>query len=333
MLLSLIIPMYNAELYISQCLDSILHQGLDPDIYEIIVVNDGSKDSSSRIVSDYISGHCNIRLYSQDNKGQSVARNFGMSKATGKYIQFMDADDYLIPNSLKSVVRYVERGVDESIDMITFGICEGGADGVISNNGSGECLFQGNGYDYIATHNYNNGPWYYWLHRDFVNLNNLKFEEGKLCEDGMFTLTALLNARSIAQIDSDVYYYVMRPNSTTSTTDPKRRNQIIEGFCYAVDYFEKMLKEHNGMNDSCRERVEERRDSYVFFLLVRLMKMGDYKSAKKALSNLNQLSVYPIKRFPGRDYPGMKYKVIKGIFNTSRLYLLFCKLYGLRTLK
>lgn len=185
--------MYNAEPYISQCLDSIISQGLDSKSYEVIIINDGSNDRSCEIVTRYLKYHSNFRLFNQNNRGQSVARNYGMTKAIGEYIQFIDADDFLIPDSLQQIVQFASsKNNDYALDMISFGIIGGYPDRVeIKNTGTGRCLWHGNGYDYIASHNYNNSPCYYWLKRSFVSKFELKFEEGKLCEDGMFTMTAI----------------------------------------------------------------------------------------------------------------------------------------------
>lgn len=103
--LSIIIPMYNAEKYIGNCLESILNQNLDPAQYEIIIINDGSTDKSIQIVNEYAISNDNIIILSQSNSGQSSARNNGISKATGDFLFFIDADDFLIPDSLSDVFR------------------------------------------------------------------------------------------------------------------------------------------------------------------------------------------------------------------------------------
>lgn len=320
--------MYNAEPYIKQCLDSILNQGLSHKSYEIIIVNDGSTDQSCTIIQSYLNKYSNIKLYNQDNKGQSVARNFGIYKASGDYIQFVDADDFLISNSLCQIVNFAQSKTgSDALDMITFGIIGGAADCIeIINNGTGECKWSGTGYDYIASHNYNNGPWYYWLNRSFANRQNLRFEEDKLCEDGMFTLTAILNSKRIANIDSSVYFYAVRPNSTTTSTSPERRKKIVDGFEYAINYFEEIRKLHINMNTKCMERIITRRDSYVFFLLIRLLKMGAYNEAKTITDHLKTKSIYPIKNFLGKDYSGTKLRVLTAIVNCNPIYLTLCKI-------
>ena len=95
MKLSIIIPMYNAEKYIGNCLDSILNSDLPKGEYEVIIVNDGSKDKGPEIAQDYASMHENFRYLTQENQGQSVARNYGIREACGEYVWFVDADDEL----------------------------------------------------------------------------------------------------------------------------------------------------------------------------------------------------------------------------------------------
>ena len=90
---SIIVPVYNVEKYIKKCLDSLVHQTLS-DI-EIIVVNDGSPDNSELIINQYLKKYSNIKYFKKENGGQGSARNFGLSKAIGKYIMFVDSDDYV----------------------------------------------------------------------------------------------------------------------------------------------------------------------------------------------------------------------------------------------
>lgn len=321
--------MYNAEPYIGQCLDSIISQGLDSTSYEVIIINDGSNDRSREIVTRYLKYHSNFRLFNQNNSGQSVARNYGMTKATGEYIQFIDADDFLIPDSLQQIVQFASsKNNDYALDMISFGIIGGYPDRVeIKNTGTGRCIWLGNGYDYIASHNYNNSPCYYWLKRSFVSKFELKFEEGKLCEDGMFTMTAILNSRQIANIDSSVYFYAVRPNSTTTSHIPENRKKIADGFIYAINYFHNtLIVKGVQMNRACKNRITTRRDSYVFFLLIRLLKMGAYQEAKSVTTNLKRDRIYPIKYFIGSDYPGVKLRCFTSLVNCRPLYLTLCKL-------
>ena len=99
--LSIIVPMYNAEKYIETCLDSILNSNLSKKDYEIIIVNDGSKDKSPEIAKTYASQYSNIIYLNQENQGQSTARNNGIKNCNGEYVWFVDADDAIERDLLK----------------------------------------------------------------------------------------------------------------------------------------------------------------------------------------------------------------------------------------
>ena len=113
--LSIIIPVFNVEGYLAQCLDSIFNQGIDD--VEVIAVNDGSSDGSVSILQQYASLGWDFRIIEQENKGPSCARNIGIDEAKGRYLLFLDSDDLLAPGSLESI-----RMLDwkEQYDFIEF---------------------------------------------------------------------------------------------------------------------------------------------------------------------------------------------------------------------
>ena len=107
--LSIVIPMYNASSYIKRCLDSCLNQNLNEEDLEIVVVNDGSKDNCAEIVETYQQSHSNIHLFHQDNAGAGMARNKGLFNAHGKYVMFVDSDDYLISHTVYKILQQCEK--------------------------------------------------------------------------------------------------------------------------------------------------------------------------------------------------------------------------------
>lgn len=115
-LFSIIVPVYNVECYVGKCLASIFEQGLNPDLYEVIVVDDGTKDDSMNIVHQFNVKYANLHVIRQKNSGVSIARNVGMAKAKGKYVTFIDADDWIVPGSLEEVSKVLS--LHDSLDML-----------------------------------------------------------------------------------------------------------------------------------------------------------------------------------------------------------------------
>jgi glycosyltransferase involved in cell wall biosynthesis len=107
--LSIIIPVYNVEEYIERCIQSLQQQDIPKDAYEIIIINDGSPDNSREVVLRLMKAFCNIVFIDQENKGVSLARNAGIDQAKGKYLLFIDPDDYVEPNSLGRVLAAADE--------------------------------------------------------------------------------------------------------------------------------------------------------------------------------------------------------------------------------
>ena len=126
--LSIIIPMYNAALYIGNCLDSIFSSGLTDEEFEIIVVNDGSKDQGPDIVARYMQSHSNISYFTQENQGQSTARNYGVRMAKGEYIWFVDADDAVNEQAAKLIPLLKQH---TTLDVLAVRLCDVKEDGSI----------------------------------------------------------------------------------------------------------------------------------------------------------------------------------------------------------
>ena len=124
---SVIIPVYNVEKYLGECLDSVLRQTLE-DI-EIICVDDGSTDGSAKMLAEYAAKDPRIRIITQANAGLSAARNVGMDAATGKYIYFLDSDDYIKDDAMEKCFSICER---DGLDQLVF---------------NSECLFEDESMD------------------------------------------------------------------------------------------------------------------------------------------------------------------------------------------
>ena len=118
---TVIIPVYNAEKYLRQCLDSLLSQTIDKSQIEVIMINDGSTDASEEICEEYCNQNNNFKLYTQKNSGSAMARNLGVEVAKGKYLAYLDSDDRLSANVLKDTTEFFDKHYDE-IDEVTYKI-------------------------------------------------------------------------------------------------------------------------------------------------------------------------------------------------------------------
>lgn len=332
MLVSFIIPMYNAEPYIENTVNSIMGQGIPASDYEIIIVNDGSKDNSLEVAQKLAANFENVRVFTQSNSGVSRARNKGREEARGKYLCFVDADDYFIPTSLFIVYKNLTSSTCDKIsgvDIISYGITShipGVTDNPDSVPSNPQISGPVDGQTYIGQHNYNNGIGYYWINKNYLDTLGLWFMEGSLCEDGIFTTEALLRAKKIIHFHMNAYVYVTRPDSVTTTVDPVRIRKIIDGFGNAVNFFEEIIKNTEIIDKDCLVRLKNRQQSYTFFLLMRLLRNGAAQEAKTTIKSLKAIGQYPINNLLGRDYGGSKLKYILKIVNRQPLFLLGCRL-------
>ena len=117
MKVSVIVPVYNVEAFLTKCVDSLLAQDLPASDYEIILVDDGSTDDSGALCDDFAAAYGNIFVIHQANRGLSGARNAGIPAAMGEYILFVDSDDFLEPNVLGGLVKLME---DKDLDILRF---------------------------------------------------------------------------------------------------------------------------------------------------------------------------------------------------------------------
>lgn len=117
MFLSIITPVYNTGKYLPYCLDSCLEQGMNPEEYEIILIDDGSKDNSAEILDDYASRYSNLVVIHKVNEGVSVARNIALDLAKGEYIWFIDSDDFIEKNVLPDIYKLVQEHKPERISL------------------------------------------------------------------------------------------------------------------------------------------------------------------------------------------------------------------------
>ncbi len=233
MKLSIIIPVYNVEKYVEKCLRSCAEQDLPSVEYEIIVVNDGTKDNSLDIVERVAKDYSNIKIISQENAGLSAARNKGLSIAKGEYIWFIDSDDWIEKNCLQKIIS---KCVDNELDIL--GISAANViNGKIFRRFINEDTATLRGRDVLLSKYPQVCVPFSIYKRDFLINYNLKFYVGIFHEDSEFTPRAYYLAERVAYINDVCYFVNHTPNSITRTFNPKRAFDTIKVIISLNDFY------------------------------------------------------------------------------------------------
>ncbi len=224
-LISVIVPIYNNEKFLKQCLDSIVNQTYQN--IEIILVDDGSHDKSLEICHLYSKIDPRILVLSQENKGVSCARNYGLENVTGEYIGFIDSDDYI---SLDMYERLIDKAINEKADIVECGYFEvNDKRETLKEVKFDENVIIGN-YDccknylkYINTTNFNVNKIYHNSLFRGLKYPNLKYSEDYYMNNQLF-----LRCEKKATISDSCYYYVQHSDSATKKDFNKNKMDIIK---------------------------------------------------------------------------------------------------------
>ncbi len=222
--LSIIVPVYNVEEYIRPCVESIFKQGLDESTYEVILVNDGTKDNSFEVIEDIVNSHSNIIIVEQKNQGLSAARNTGMTKASGDYILFLDSDDLLIENTLGKLTAALSSS---SPDILYAGFVKMTNEEIDTRRmvAQEDCICRETTGRNSFLEDYNARECYAWrafYKRAFLEEKQLSFIPGIYFEDVPFTTECHLKAGKCVRTDYTFYIYRQRPGSIVSAINKKK---------------------------------------------------------------------------------------------------------------
>lgn len=242
--ISIIMPVYNAENYIRQSINSILSQSFKD--FELILVNDGSTDNSEKICNEYRMKYNFIKLVSKKNGGAASARNAGLDIAKGKYIAFADSDDILHRDMYSILYKIAEENntdivicnflninSKENVDLIEYKDIDNIQ--IFNNIEALNSIYQGFNVRMIV-------PWNKIYKKDLFKMN--RFKEGRICEDEFLAHKILYEAKKIAYVDLVLYYYVQTENSVMRKPLSKKNLDSVYAFKNRVDFFkEKKLEE------------------------------------------------------------------------------------------
>ena len=245
--LSIVIPVYNVEYYIAQCLESILNQSFKD--LEIICVNDGSTDNSLSVLQDYKAKDDRIIIIDQKNEGSGVARNAGLSIAKGEYVYFVDGDDWLEDNALEKAVL---KSDELNTDILIFGGLSY-YEGKGKNGGYSANKLPKKYLDKVFSakeikkdiFKFPSTAWTKLYKRDFLVKNNIKFQDIKAGQDQLPFFHSMIKAERIALLPENLYCY--RKNRKGAVTSVKKKKNFSP--IYVFYGIEDMLKSENLLDD------------------------------------------------------------------------------------
>lgn len=295
--LSYIVPAYNVGNYLERCLDSIYTQGLNPESFEVIIVEDGSTDNTGEIADKLAESgkYSNLRVIHQKNEGLSGARNTGIRHAKGEYIWCIDSDDMLVPNSVLEILSLCK---DITPDIFFFeliikdpnGSCHRshhqpfplktiikGADAIVGNFSPGSACSA-------------------FFRREFLIENNLKFYQGIYHEDVEFTYRAVALSDSVFFTDYAPYIYEKHPNTimTAKEVDKIIKRLVDDGII--ANSYRCFVK---GINDkTVKSRFERQSLSIAMGTLVSLLKNNEHKNRyvrNSVINKYRELNLFPLK--------------------------------------
>lgn len=296
MLLSVIVPVYNAEKTLRRCLDSLLQQGIAEDSLEILCVDDGSTDCSLSILEIYAEHHSCIKVFTQQNVGVGEARNIGLSNATGEVLTFCDADDYMIPGGLDYLLQ---NFWNDKLEVLCHGSTTLDAKKLShwqeNNDVSGTIVCEGAGREI-----YERDPKYFvWnalIRRSFWESIGLKFQPMTISEDSYFMLELMMQAKHVVDVSSNIYRYTVSEQQVTHRREPELMRRCL------YDYLEFM----NRLQYYSQDRV------------LQAMKRPFYSRAlSAAMTKVEYETLKPkVQDFGIKAYPFFLYYIAGWLFRT-----------------
>jgi glycosyltransferase involved in cell wall biosynthesis len=233
---SIIVPVYNVEIYLTKCIESILNQSFDK--FELILVNDGSIDKSGIICNKYAEKDIRIKVIHQKNQGLATARNTGINVSKGEYVGFVDSDDWIDPNMFKLLYESCER---ENADFSIIGIREVNEDGtklreyIPKNITLSEILKRAHACNKI-------------IKREIFIKNNLYFSDGRYYEDLELIPKLFVKSEKVTNVNICAYNYLKRSGSITTSRDEKILDNLwayteIKNFLIKEDLYSNYMNE------------------------------------------------------------------------------------------
>lgn len=222
-LISVIVPLYNTSNYMDDCIKSICHQTYIN--IEILLIDDGSTDDTGIKINEWRKRDNRIQVYHKKNGGLSDARNYGIEKASGKYITFIDSDDYVADEMIAYLHDLIVK-YSTDISLCTHTVISGNKK-IINGDNNTECLNDKEAIERMLYHNVIDTSAWAKLY-DISLFKKIRFPKGKLFEDIATTYKLFIKAQRIACGYKDLYFYIIRNNSITTSKYSRKKLDLIE---------------------------------------------------------------------------------------------------------
>ena len=311
--LSIIIPHYNlSSQLVERCIGSIIGQKMPKESYEIIVVDDGSQNPPLWIEERF--PQADIRLIQAQHEGPGAARNRGIDEARGRYIQFVDADDCLLPDSLAPCIGIIRTELPQ-IFRIKYIVTQNGKETSLPVT---KPLRTGNtisGAQYMIQEHLSGSPCSYIFERDLATRHNVRFEPGVYHEDEEFNTKLHYFAKSLIDSNAIVYNYCIRPESITSNSNRQFEEKRINDLLSLLD---RLVAFSNGQRATSNVVQRKGLDHKLTMLVVDtiLNLMFDGRSAREihriCTSRIQPTGLYPL---PHKPYV-LKYRIFRLLANS-----------------
>ncbi len=271
--ISVIIPVYNTEKYVEKCLESLAKQEMKD--FEVIIVNDGSTDNSENVIKNYMqSSKLNIKYLEKENGGLASARNYGVEKASGKYISFLDSDDYLDKNLFSELEKYI----DKDIDLIKFKMKKVDEKGRLIEKLDGPVFDICSGkqaYEKLCTSDkYMDPACIYLYKREFFVENNFKYKL-RYHEDFGLTSLIIVQAKTVVSTDICGYNYLQTEESLTRSKDDSKNIDRAKDMLIHYDNMLAVIDANYDLSEKTKELVKRYYTNSV------VLKAGSLKGKEK----------------------------------------------------
>ncbi len=316
--LSIIIPAFNVESYLERCILSCETQDIPKETYEVIIIDDGSSDSTLQVARRLETQYSNLRVYSQNNQGQSVARNLGIDKALGEYVWFVDSDDYIESNCLSKIIGLLEI---HQLEILSFLMNVFSKDGSFSVSQPERFEFN-RVYDgeYLVLNGVLEGSVCSRIFkRTFIKSKDLSFFPHIIHQDSEFTIRAFSLVRRMMFISEAYYYYYYNAESSTrcqSYEKVKKAHLSDAQVAYNIQLF---AQTHEEFSDQLRQcLIQKSRSILVGRFISYLTLKSEFKRQiiNDFIATCKSLGVYPL----SKNKLNLKNTLIISIINIEKLY-------------